>query len=648
MPGQSRTVIESVYPEVNGGKYFIKRVVGQRVHVEADIFSDGHDIVQAELLFKHENERKWKLRRFKAMYNDRWQSEFIVEKQGFYNYKIQAWMDHALYWHHSIELKVLDEQNVTVELLDGIQHLEFVLKNAELKSEKDFLRDAIAIFPSADDYSKAVELAKSSRLRDLFIKYPNRKYITEYEKDLQVYVDRKKALFSAWYEFFPRSASSEKNTHGTFKDCERLLPRIAKMGFDVIYFPPIHPIGKINRKGINNTVHAKEGDVGSCWAIGSDEGGHKSIHPKLGTLADFKRVISKAKELDIEIAMDFAIQCAPDHPYVKQHPEWFKWRPDGTVQYAENPPKKYQDILPIYFETEDWESLWDELLSIVLYWVDQGIRVFRVDNPHTKPFRFWEWLIAKVKEREPDVLFLSEAFTKPKVMHKLTKVGFTQSYTYFAWRNYKHELVEYVKELTQSPGSEYFRPNFWPNTPDINPFGLQSHNESFYLSRFFLAATLSSNYGIFGPVFEYMVGDALPGREEYLHSEKYEVRHWDWDKDTKLTNLISSINKIRKENSALHFTNNLVFCHIENDSLLAYYKESEDGENKLLMVVSLDSYNRQIGSVQTPLERIGVEAGEEFVVKDLITDNYYFWNQEWNYIELHPSLPFHLFKIIKQ
>ena len=424
-----------------------------------------------------------------------------------------------------------------------------------------------------------------------------------------------------------------------------MLPRVAAMGFDTLYFPPIHPIGEVNRKGKNNSTVAEPGDVGSPWGIGSHFGGHKAVQPELGTIDDFKSLVKKARALDIEIAVDYALQAAPDHPYVTEIPQWFRWRPDGTVQYAENPPKKYQDILPIYFETDDWHNLWKELLEVALFWVEEcGIRVFRVDNPHTKPFYFWGWLTAEVKRKHPDVLFLSEAFTRPKIMQELARQGFTQSYTYFTWRNTKQELVDYVTELTQTDQKEYYRPNFWPNTPDINPYALQSGNESIHLHRYFLAATLSSSVGIYGPVFEHMVSDAMPGKEEYLDSEKYEVRHWDWEKQNKLTTVISKINAARKIHPSLQQTNNIVFCEADNDQIIAYYKFDDAKTNETLLVASLDPYYPRQSMVRLPVEHIGTKPIKVF---DEITGNSYLWDKEWNFVELHPALPFHLFKIVR-
>jgi starch synthase (maltosyl-transferring) len=651
MLAQNRVIIEHVSPELDGGKYPARRVVGQLMHIEADMYADGHDIMNAEVLYKHEKEKNWRKTYFKPIVNDRWYAEFGVEKQGIYEYKLHGWLDHALNWQHGIDKKIKDNQRVTVELLDGVQYLTRLSEEVS-KTEKSYIQKLINLFRSAgnsdDAYNEAVAEALSDDLHEIFYTYPYKKFVTEYDRNLRVYVDRKKALFSTWYEFFPRSASQEAGKHGTFKDCERLLPRIAELGFDTLYFPPIHPIGVAHRKGKNNATIAQLGDVGSPWAIGGAEGGHKAIHPELGTLADFKQLLKAAEALGIEIALDYALQCSPDHPYVKEHPAWFKWRPDGTVQYAENPPKKYQDILPIYFETEDWKNLWDELLSILLYWSDAGVRVFRVDNPHTKSFVFWEWAIAEVKKKYPDTLFLSEAFTRPRVMHQLAKAGFTQSYTYYTWRNTKAELIEYMTEISQGVGKDYFRPNFWPNTPDINPYIVQGGNQALFLIRYFMAATLSSNYGMYGPVYEYMIHEAMPGKEEYIDSEKYEVKLWDWSKQTKLTVLMRMVNQIRKENEALQETTNFVNCPINNDQLFAYYKRSQDQMNHILCVVNLDPYNRRNGTVQVPLHLLGVHPEETYMVRDLLTGNSYYWRGETNFVELDPYfLPFHLFRIEK-
>ena len=643
---QSRVVIENVHPQLEGGAHPIKSIVGEIIPVTATVVGDGHDIIACSLLYKHENERKWSEQRMQQGVNDLWSASFETAKQGSYSYKIAAWVDHGLNWQHGIIRKIEDNQHVNSELLEGAEYLEVIAKQAG-KSEAAYVNELIADFKNEGAYEKAEKAAGSDELHQVFFNYPIKSTVNE-SAELKAYADREKARFSTWYEFFPRSAAKEEGAHGTFKDCEALLPRVAKMGFDVLYFPPVHPIGRVNRKGKNNSTEALEGDVGSPWGIGAEEGGHKSLHPDLGNEADFKSLVGKAKEMGIEIAMDFALQAAPDHPWVKSNPEWFKWRPDGTVQYAENPPKKYQDILPIYFESEDWKNLWEEMLACAMYWVEEfGIRIFRVDNPHTKPFLFWGWLMAEVKKKYPDVLFLSEAFTRPAVMHQLAKQGFSQSYTYFTWRNNKQELIEYVEELTKTDQKYFFRPNFWPNTPDINPWSLQGGNEAIHLSRYFLAATLSSNTGLYGPVYEYMVSDAVPGKEEYWDSEKYQLRHWNWEAENKLTTLISKINHIRHQNAALQQTNNIQFMGVENDQLLAYFKTDSQGDNQLLMVVNLDPHYPQSGWVELPLGAMGVEEGQPVTVHDLITESSYIWDKRWNFVELHPALPFHLFKIKK-
>jgi len=645
MQNQRRVVIDFISPQINCGEFFIKRVVNEIITVNAQVLVDGHDIIAASVLYKHENDKKWKEIRMQHISNDDWQASFTVEKQGFYTYKVEGWVDYALNWQHGITRKIEDNQHVRSELLEGIEHIKSITKKVTA-TEKNYLDKLQDLFRDEHKYNEAITESTSEKLHKIMLKYPKR-LLANSSIDFQVYVDRLKARFSTWYEFFPRSSSEEKGVHGTFKDCERLLSRVAKMGFDTLYFPPIHPIGEVNRKGKNNTTKAVKGDVGSTWGIGSKDGGHKDIHSQLGTLEDFKSLLKKAKKIGVEIAMDYALQAAPDHPWVKDHPKWFKWRPDGTVQYAENPPKKYQDILPIYFETSDYKNLWDECLDILFYWIDCGIRVFRVDNPHTKPFYFWNWIIAQVKNKYPDVLFLAEAFTKPAIMQQLAKQGYSQSYTYFTWRNSKQELIEYIEELTQTDQREYMRPNFWPNTPDINPFHLQGANESKYIQRYVLAATLSSNIGIYGPVFEHMISDALPGKEEYLNSEKFQICHYDWFKENKLITLITKINEVRHNQEALQQTNNIKFCPIENDNLIAFYKWNDSRTNELLIIINLDPYYAQKGTVQLPLNDLKIAQGHQVQVTDLITASSYNWYNEWNYIELHPALPFHIFKINK-
>ncbi|WP_222983778.1 alpha-1,4-glucan--maltose-1-phosphate maltosyltransferase [Flagellimonas meishanensis] len=643
---QQRVVIDNVRPQLDCGEFFIKRVVGETVDVTADILPDGHDVTQAELLYRHEGDKSFSEVRMHHQGNDVHMASFLVKKQGFYEYKLRGWVDYALNWQHGIEAKLNDGQHLKSELLDGVQYLKFLLKKVSA-TDKELLKEWIDEFQDPKKYDAAVNNAVSEKLHNWFVAHPQRILANE-SKTLKVYVDRKKANFSTWYEFFPRSASPHPNTHGTFKDCEALLPRIARMGFDTLYFPPIHPIGEVNRKGKNNTVNALEGDSGVPWAIGSKHGGHKSIHPELGNEKDFRRLVKKAKDMGIAVAMDIAFQAAPDHPYISEHPEWFRKRPDGTIQYAENPPKKYQDIVNFYFETKAYKELWQELLGIVLHWVGFGVNVFRVDNPHTKPYYFWNWLISEVKKEHPDVLFLAEAFSRPKVMQQLAKQGFSQSYTYFTWRVNKHELIEYMLELTQTDMREYYRPNFWPNTPDINPYHLHGANESMHLIRYALAATLSGSVGIYGPVFEYMVTAQLPPKEEYLDCEKYEIRHWDWTIENALTHYITKINAIRHKHGALQQTNNLKICNTQHDNLMAFYKWDDNLSDQILVVISMDPHHTVQGKVQFPWYEVGPTGGEGVKIKDLITDQEYNWYDEWNFVELHPNVPFHIFKIIKE
>jgi starch synthase (maltosyl-transferring) len=478
-------------------------------------------------------------------------------------------------------------------------------------------------------------------------KYPNRDLASIYEKELQVVVDRQRAGFSTWYEMFPRSCSNQPGKHGTLRDCEARLPYVAGMGFDVLYLPPIHPIGETHRKGKNNNPLAGPDDVGSPWAIGSKEGGHVAVHPELGTLEDFRRLVAKAREYSMEIAMDIAFQCSPDHPYVKKHPEWFRWRPDKSVQYAENPPKKYEDIYPFDFETERWQELWAELRDVLYFWLDQGVRVFRVDNPHTKPFGFWEWIIAQVKEKHPEVIFLSEAFTRPKVMYQLAKLGFSQSYTYFAWRNTKWELTRYFSELYQSDVREYFRANLWPNTPDILTEYLQMGGRPAFMARLVLAATLGANYGIYGPAFELCENRPRQlGGEEYLDSEKYEIRRWDLDRPESLKEVIARVNKIRRENQALQSDWNLRFHQVDNEKLIAYSKHTADLSNIVLVVVNLDPHHTHGAWLDLDLDSLGIQPQQSYQVHDLLGDARFLWYGSKNYVELDPKVvPAHIFRL---
>lgn len=645
LDGRKRVVIESVSPEIDGGEFPIKRTVGEKVVVTADIFADGHDEISAVLLYRKKGEKKWSETPMEFLGNDHWRGSFKCQEMGWYEYTLQGWVDHFASWQKSVKLKFEANQDIAVELQIGTNLMKAArpLANAE---QKKLLDKWISFIEDVENAPAAVSLALTKEVSGLMRLLADRKDAALYHKTLLVEVERKKALFSAWYELFPRSTADKPGRHGTFKDVERVIPVVASMGFDVLYFPPIHPIGLSFRKGKDNSTVAEPGEPGSPWAIGSLEGGHKSIHPELGTLEDFRSVVRTAEAHGLEVALDLAYQCSPDHPYVKEHPQWFKWRPDGSIQYAENPPKKYQDVLPINFETDDWQNLWKELKSIPEYWIEQGVKIFRVDNPHTKPFRFWQWLIHEIRESHPEVIFLAEAFTRPRLMERLGKLGFTQSYTYFTWRNTQWEFVQYLNELTRTERREYFRPNFWPNTPDILPESLQYKNEAAFVVRLVLAATLSSNYGVYGPSFEMGLNIPHPLREEYIDNEKYEIKFWDWEQRNRLRDLMTTVNKIRKENPALQTTWNIYFAESQNEHLLCYGKTDDEKANKIFVAVNLDSYNPQGSWIKVPIHDMGISPERAYTVVDLITGSSYTWNGEWNYVLLNPHiLPVHIFRV---
>ena len=622
--GRKRVVIESVAPEIDAGRFLAKRAVGETMTVEADIFGDGHDTLAAVLRYKHESAGEWTEGPMTPLVNDRWRGEFPVTELGRYRFTIEGWVDHFETWSRQLAKRVQAGQDVTVELEVGARMVELAATRANGGGA-----EAAQLL----DFSKALRGgavgAADGALSELMRRFADRTYATTYGRELEVLVDPVRARFSTWYELFPRSV-------GTFKDVERLVPDIARMGFDILYFPPIHPIGHTHRKGANNKP-AAPGEPGSPWAIGSEEGGHKAIHSDLGTLDDFRQLVRAASEQGIDVALDIAFQCSPDHPYTREHPEWFKHRPDGSIQYAENPPKKYEDIYPFDFESESWKDLWEELLSIVLYWAEQGVRVFRVDNPHTKPFPFWEWLIGELKRRYPDAILLAEAFTRPKVMYRLAKVGFTQSYTYFSWRHTAWELYQYFTELAQPPIREFFRPNLWPNTPDILTEYLQSGGRAAFQARLLLAATLGASYGIYGPAFELMENRPREqGSEEYFDSEKYQVRNWERDRPDSLRELIAIVNRIRRENPALQTDRGLRFHPTENDQLLAYSKSTPDNSNVVLTVVNIDPHHVQRGWVSLPLDELGIERDRPFQAHELISGARYMWNGARNFVELNP------------
>jgi starch synthase (maltosyl-transferring) len=643
-----RVVIEGLQPEVDGGRFAIKRTIGEKVEVRADIYADGHDLLRAMLLYRPANEKEWREEEMRLVENDQWQGEFAAETIGRYAYTVLAWVDGWRTWSADLLKRAEAGQEISVDVLVGAEILRAAGARARGAEAKTLAEAAAKLKEvSATDREAALKLAGSSELAVIVSRNRDRARDTRYEKELIVVVDPEKARFSAWYEMFPRSCTTDPGRHGTFRDCINRLGYVAGMGFDVLYLPPIHPIGRTERKGRNNSTTPLPEDTGSPWAIGAKEGGHKAIHPQLGSLDDLKQLQQAARELGIDIAIDIAFQSSPDHPYVKEHREWFRERPDGTVQYAENPPKKYQDIYPFNFESEHAPELWEELKSVVLYWAEQGIRIFRVDNPHTKPFVFWEWLIAEVKRDYAEVIFLSEAFTRPKVMYRLAKLGFTQSYTYFAWKNTSWELKQYFSELNQDGILEYFRPNLWPNTPDILNAYLQKGGRAAFVSRLILAATLAASYGIYGPAFELCEGRPVrEGSEEYLDSEKYQIRVWDINNPNSLRDLTTHMNGIRRSSPALQRNGGLAFHLVDNEQLIAYSKVSEDGSDMILVVVNLDPHNTQAGWVNMALEAFHLGTEESFQVHDLLTDVRYVWHGSRNYVQLNPTvLPAHIFRV---
>ncbi|BCA55610.1 Alpha-1,4-glucan:maltose-1-phosphate maltosyltransferase [Nitrospira sp. KM1] len=645
--GRQRVVIEHVTPEVDAGRFAVKRVVGEQVVVEADAFADGHDSLSLRLRYRAEEDKRWTEIAMDSVGNDRWRASFPVTIQGYYRYTVTGWVDHFATWRRDFIKKHDAGQDIQVEMLIGAKLMEDAAGRAKGKDKDTLSASVRAVGAQTIDVSERVREALNPVTEAVMAKYPDREFATTYDQELRVICQRIQARFSTWYEMFPRSCSGTAGQHGTFRDCETRLPYIASMGFDVLYLPPIHPIGKTHRKGKNNSPTSEATDPGSPWAIGAIEGGHKAIHAPLGTLQDLKHFIEQARAHGLEVAMDIAFQCAPDHPYVKEHRSWFRIRPDGTVQYAENPPKKYQDIVPLEFENGDWEELWNELKSVIDYWIGQDVRIFRVDNPHTKPFAFWEWLIERIHQSHPDVIFLSEAFTRPKIMYRLAKLGFTQSYNYFPWRTTKAELTEYFTELTQTPVREFFRPNVWPNTPDILTEQLQQGGRPAFMARLILAATLGASYGIYGPAFE--LGEHVPfkpGSEEYLNSEKYEIKHWDLEQATSLRELIGLVNRIRRENPALQSDWSLRFHQIPNDQLLCYSKRSPDKSNMILVVVNLSHQDVHSGWVELDLDELGLEGGYPFEVEDLLTNERYVWQGPRNYVSLNPhSIPAHIFRV---
>jgi starch synthase (maltosyl-transferring) len=642
--GLLRVVIENLRPEIDAGRHPAKRVVGDRVEVEVDLFADGHESVAGDLLYRGPEHGEWQRAPFAALVNDRYRAHFSVGELGRYQYTVEAWADPFATWRRDLEKRRAAEQDVTTALEVGARLVEAAAKRSEDPERNELLAWARKLREEAAG-DRVDDAANEPDLMELMRSAPAADTVRRHPRVLEVLVERERAAFGSWYEFFPRSCGPG-GRHGTFADCRERLEYAAAMGFDVVYLPPIHPIGRVARKAPNNDPAGGQDDVGSPWAIGAAEGGHKSVHPDLGTLDDFRDLVAQAAQLGMEVALDIAFQCAPDHPYVSSHPDWFRHRPDGTIQYAENPPKRYQDIYPLDFESGDYEGLWKELYGVVEFWIQQGVTIFRVDNPHTKPYRFWEWLIYRIKRRYPETVFLSEAFTRPKVMHHLAKLGFSQSYTYFTWRTGKQELIEYFEELTQGPGREYLRPNVWPNTPDILHEYLQHGGRQAFAIRLLLAATLAANYGIYGPAFELHENRALhPGSEEYLDSEKYQLRQWDVDRPDSLADLIATMNRIRHAHRVFRDDWNLRFHSIDNDALIAYSKRS--GAQVLLMVVALDPHNPHSGWLHLPLAALGLPEHDPYLAHDLLTDARYQWQGSTNFVMLDPNTqPGHVLRLV--
>ncbi|QMV18286.1 DUF3416 domain-containing protein [Granulicella sp. 5B5] len=669
--GRKRVVIEEIQPTVNAGRYAAKRIVGDEVIVTAAIFGDGHDHLGARLLFRHSSERTWQAQHstFRELGNDLWTASFTADRIGLWHFTIEAWVDHFDTWLHDLDKRLAAQQDspqdIPLALKIGANHLETLATRARGDDKKAFKAAALELRNLAAQNLPLYEESATPgiiqpEIVSLAKQYPNLPYATRAEKEFPVWVDRKRAEYSSWYELFPRSASNNPGQHGTLRDVEARLPEIAAMGFNILYLPPIHPIGRAFRKGKNNSVTAEPGDVGSPWAIGSIEGGHTEILSALGTFSDFDSLLRAAKHNGMELALDIAFQCSPDHPWVKAHPAWFTTRPDGSIQYAENPPKKYQDIYPLNFESSDWRGLWDALYKVFKFWVDRGVRVFRVDNPHTKALPFWEWCIEQIRAQTPDVLFLAEAFTRPHVMYSLAKAGYTQSYTYFTWRQTAQELEAYFTEICNPPVSDFFRPNVWPNTPDILHAQLQvadpAERRAIFMQRVILAATLSASYGIYGPAYElceWRPAKPAAGKtssEEYLDSEKYQLRTWDRSDPISIAPLITQLNRIRYENFALQSNHGLHFHHAENPQIMAYSKTTPDTVSTILTIVNLDSKADQSSMIDLALDKLNLSWGTDenptiFEVEDLLTSAKYTWRGPRNYVALKPELPAHILRI---
>ena len=641
-----RVWLENLEPCLEHGRFPIKRTVGESVRVSVDAVTDGHDRIAVVLRHRPAGAAQWTEVFMRHVRNDRWEASFTIETLRAHEYTVAGWLDPFASWLDGLQKKVAAGQDVAVELQEGRGLLEAAAGRAE-GAERTRLRNAAELLVAEQEIEDAVALVSAPDLARLMRRHADRSRQTVYQLVLRVDTGRERARTGAWYEYFPRSAAAEAGTGPGLRAAAERLPAVAAMGFDVVYLPPIHPIGHAHRKGPNNTLTPGPEDPGSPWAIGAPSGGHTAIHPDLGSLEDFAFFGQRARELGLEVALDLAFQCAPDHPWVTEHPSFFRRRPDGSIQYAENPPKKYQDIYPLNFDTEDWQELWQALLEVTLFWCERGVGIFRVDNPHTKPIRFWQWLIAAVKAQYPETVFLSEAFTRPKLMYALAKAGFDQSYTYFTWRNTADELQEYLTEITRPPVSDFFRPNFFANTPDILPQYLQFGGKPAFRVRAVLASTLAASYGIYSG-FELYENEALPGGEEYLDSEKYQVRVRDWDQPDTLAPLLTRLNAIRRENPALHGNASLRFHATDNEHLLCYSKSAPgaDGrENVIIVVANLDPHHRHSGWVELPLDALDLGPRDVYQLHDLLDDQRFLWQGPRNYVELDPSLPAHVFRL---
>jgi starch synthase (maltosyl-transferring) len=638
-----RVIVERVSPALDAGPYAVKRVLGDELRIEADLICDGHDVVTGRVLYRPRDSGEWREQRLVPLVNDRFRAGFTLDQLGIWEFVVEGCVDGFATWRRALERK--QQGGSPADVVSHLRQGAAVLRATAARAtdlDRGLLLAAADRLDDAERRPKeAAEAGSDPVLLGLATRYPPFEHAGRSDRVFELVVEPTLARFSAWYEFFPRSTGA-RGEHGSFATSHARLQYAADMGFDIVYLPPIHPIGRTFRKGKNNSPTALATDPGSPWAIGAAEGGHKSVHPQLGTLDDFRAFVARARELGLHVALDIAMQVSPDHPYVTEHPEWFAKRPDGTIQYAENPPKKYQDIYPFDFECADAPALWEELTSIFLFWAEQGVRVFRVDNPHTKSLAFWSYCVAELKQRYPDAILLAEAFTRPKLMYALAKLGFSQSYTYFTWRNTKHDFTTYMTELTKTEVGEFFRPNFWPNTPDILPEHLQYGGRGSFMARLVLAATLSSNYGIYGPAFELMEHVARPDAEEYLDNEKYELKHWDVERLDSLRPLITRLNRIRRDNAPLHDNISLEFHPTDNESLLCYSKRLDD--KAVIMVVNLDPHHRQAGWLDLDLAKLGIREGAPYQVHDLLSDARYLWSGSRNFVDLDPAgMPAHIF-----